>query len=67
MPTTIAPEIDRAMAEATETADAQPAFTGRFAWVDPYDLVIDPYNHRRHREEGQDDGTRTRRRPHRLR
>ncbi|MGD3109537.1 ParB N-terminal domain-containing protein [Streptomyces sp. YGL11-2] len=31
-------------------------FTGRFAWVDPHDLVIDPYNHRKHRttEDGKD-------------
>lgn len=28
-------------------------FIGRFAWVDPHDLVVDPYNHRKHRE-GQD-------------
>ncbi|MFF0742154.1 ParB/RepB/Spo0J family partition protein [Streptomyces sp. NPDC004111] len=34
-----------------------PGFTGRFAWVDPYDLVVDPYNHRRYREEGKEDGT----------
>ncbi|PCG85502.1 hypothetical protein CIB93_14205 [Streptomyces sp. WZ.A104] len=55
MPTTITAEADQAMSEAI--AHAQPAFTGRFAWVDPYDLVIDPYNHRRHHEKGQDDGT----------
>ncbi|GHE09225.1 ParB/RepB/Spo0J family partition protein [Streptomyces alanosinicus] len=43
------------------TTDARPAavegFTGRFAWVDPHDLVIDPYNHRKHRDGGDDEDT----------
>ncbi|ANP53686.1 ParB family chromosome partitioning protein [Streptomyces griseochromogenes] len=26
-------------------------FTGRFAWLDPHDLVVDPYNHRKHRAD----------------
>ncbi|EST27346.1 ParB/RepB/Spo0J family partition protein [Streptomyces roseochromogenus] len=25
-------------------------FTGRFAWLDPHDLVVDPYNHRKQRD-----------------
>ncbi|MFD3511989.1 ParB/RepB/Spo0J family partition protein [Streptomyces sp. NPDC058657] len=41
----------------TDPATSIPGFTGHFAWVDPYDLIVDPYNHRRHHEEGQADGT----------
>lgn len=25
-------------------------FTGRFAWLDPHDLIVDPYNHRKQRD-----------------
>ncbi|MCX5206684.1 ParB N-terminal domain-containing protein [Streptomyces sp. NBC_00237] len=44
-------------APALDTTVSVPGFTGHFTWVDPYDLVVDPYNHRRHREEGKEDGT----------
>ncbi|MFH8405352.1 ParB/RepB/Spo0J family partition protein [Streptomyces sp. NPDC018019] len=53
MTTTTAPTSP----DSTEPPPAQPAFEGRFAWVDPYELVIDPYNHRQHRTEGEPDGT----------
>ncbi|MEV0373549.1 ParB N-terminal domain-containing protein [Streptomyces sp. NPDC050636] len=43
--------------QTTENPEALPAFTGHFAWVDPHDLVIDPYNHRRHREHNEEDTT----------
>lgn len=42
------------------TADARPdaveGFSGRFVWVDPHDLVVDPYNHRKNRadQDGED-------------
>src|SRR5438034_115022 len=39
------------MSTATERPAAIEGFTGRFAWVDPHDLVIDPYNHRKHRRQ----------------
>ncbi|GGX51012.1 ParB/RepB/Spo0J family partition protein [Streptomyces noursei] len=43
---------------STTTASPQPVegFTGRFAWVDPHELVIDPYNHRKNRD-AEDDTT----------
>jgi ParB family chromosome partitioning protein len=44
-------------APVLDTSVSVPGFTGHFTWVDPYDLVIDPYNHRRHREDGKSDGT----------
>ncbi|MFF4606137.1 ParB/RepB/Spo0J family partition protein [Streptomyces sp. NPDC001339] len=37
------------MSTATRPAAVE-GFTGRFSWVDPHDLVIDPYNHRKHRD-----------------
>ncbi|MFI9228588.1 ParB/RepB/Spo0J family partition protein [Streptomyces rimosus] len=43
--------------DGTDTIAAQPAFEGRFAWVDPYELVVDPYNHRQHRSDDEPDGT----------
>ncbi|MGW0731687.1 ParB/RepB/Spo0J family partition protein [Streptomyces sp. NPDC002851] len=43
------------------TAEDRPAavegFTGRFAWVDPHDLVVDPYNHRKNRDTEDEDTT----------
>ncbi|WP_433547109.1 ParB/RepB/Spo0J family partition protein [Streptomyces sp. CA-294286] len=44
-------------APVLDTTVSVPGFTGHFTWVDPYDLVVDPYNHRRHREDGKSDGT----------
>lgn len=37
------------MSTTTSAPDTIEGFTGRFAWVDPHDLVVDPYNHRKHR------------------
>ncbi|MFE4869587.1 ParB/RepB/Spo0J family partition protein [Streptomyces sp. NPDC056682] len=36
--------------------DAVEGFAGRFVWVDPHDLVVDPYNHRKNRadQDGED-------------
>ncbi|WP_411121735.1 ParB/RepB/Spo0J family partition protein [Streptomyces sp. x-19] len=44
------------MSTAADHTTPVEGFTGRFAWVDPHDLVIDPYNHRKHRttEDGKD-------------
>ncbi|MFE1560337.1 ParB/RepB/Spo0J family partition protein [Streptomyces sp. NPDC058734] len=45
--------------EPNITDDAQEtttAFTGHFVWMDPRDLVIDPYNHRKKRGD-DDNGT----------
>ncbi|MFG2143707.1 ParB/RepB/Spo0J family partition protein [Streptomyces sp. NPDC048696] len=36
------------------TATAKPAFTGEFTWVDPYTLVVDPFNHRHHHDNEED-------------
>ncbi|MGW6021310.1 ParB/RepB/Spo0J family partition protein [Streptomyces sp. NPDC055099] len=43
------------------TTDARPdaveGFAGRFVWVDPHDLVVDPYNHRKDRAESDGEDT----------
>ncbi|MCX4666409.1 ParB N-terminal domain-containing protein [Streptomyces sp. NBC_01381] len=44
---------------SAQTPAAVEAFSGRFAWVDPHDLVVDPYNHRKNRRsEDEEDTTR---------
>lgn len=39
--------------EVPETVEG---FTGHFVWIDPHDLVVDPYNHRKDRsdQDGED-------------
>src|SRR5437764_2472185 len=44
------------MSTTTESPAAIEGFTGRFAWIDPHDLVVDPCNHRKHRD-AEDDTT----------
>ncbi|GAA3835631.1 hypothetical protein GCM10022403_080450 [Streptomyces coacervatus] len=37
--------------------EAVEGFVGRFVWVDPHDLVVDPYNHRKDRAETDGEDT----------
>ncbi|MEV6678541.1 ParB N-terminal domain-containing protein [Streptomyces erythrochromogenes] len=40
----------------SDTQETTTSFTGQFIWVDPRDLIIDPYNHRKRRGD-DDNGT----------